>query len=75
MASPAQQSSLATVPPKDIITFYNELSSFAQHIPRHNVLTMNAQISKDENNKLCFHNLPNRNGKYLTDFSLENNLS
>ena len=36
---------------------------------------MNAQIGKDERNKFCLHNLSNRNGEYLTDFSLENRLS
>ena len=49
----------------DITIFYNELSSFVQHISKHNVLIirgdMNAQIGKDEN-KFCLHNLPKRNG-------------
>ena len=31
---------------------------------------MNAQIGKDENNKFCLHNFPNRNDEYLADFSL-----
>ena len=39
----------------DIITFYNEQSSFVRRIPKHNVLTisvdMNARTGKDENNK------------------------
>ena len=34
---------------------------------------MNDQIGKDENYKFCLLNLPNRNGEYLSDFSLENN--
>ena len=61
------------------IPTYNRLSSLAQHIPKHNILIisgdMNAQIDKDENYKFCLHNLPNKNGKYLTDFSLKNSLS
>ena len=36
---------------------------------------MNVQIGKDKNNKFYLHNLPNRNGEYLTDFSLKNSLS
>ena len=30
---------------------------------------------KIENNKFGLHNLPNRNGEYLSDFSIENNIS
>ena len=33
---------------------------------------MNAQIGKNENNKLSLHNMSNRNGEFLYDFSLEN---
>ena len=35
---------------------------------------MNVEIGEDENNKFCLHNFSNRNGEYLTDFSLENRL-
>ena len=35
---------------------------------------MNAQIGKNEN-KFFFHDLPNRNGKHLPDFSPENSFS
>ena len=35
---------------------------------------MTDQIGKNEND-IFLHNLPNRNGKYLTDFSYENCLS
>ena len=63
----------------DLITFYNELSSFIRSIPKHNVLIiggdMNAQIGKDESNKFCLHNLSNRNREHLTQFSLENRLT
>ena len=34
----------------------------------------NTQIGKDKNNKLVLHNLPNRNGKYQTDFWLMHSL-
>ena len=51
----------------DITTCYYNLSSFAQHISKHNVVIinreMNAQIGKE------------RNGKYLIDFSLKNSFS
>ena len=33
---------------------------------------MHAHIGKDGNNKFCLLNLSNRNGKYLTRFSLKN---
>ena len=63
----------------DITVFYDGLSSLAKHIPRNNVQIigrgMNAQIDNDINNKFCLFNLPNRNCKYQTDFSLENRLS
>ena len=36
----------------DLITFYNELVCC---IPKYNVLIMNAQIGKNENNKFSFH--------------------
>ena len=61
----------------DTITFYNEPSSLAQHVPKHNVLIggdMDAQISKDETNKILF-NSSNGNGEYLIDFSPENRLT
>ena len=35
---------------------------------------MNAKIGKDGNEKFCLHNLPNKNGEYLADFSLENRI-
>ena len=64
---------------KDLIVFYNELSSFVCSIPKHNVLIidgdMNAQIGKNVNNKFSLHNSSNRNGEYQTDFTLENRLT
>ncbi len=36
---------------------------------------MNALISKNVNHKFNSHNSSNRNGKHLTDFPLENNLT
>ena len=36
---------------------------------------MNTQISKNEDNKFRLHNSSNRNGEFLTDFSLENGLT
>ena len=36
---------------------------------------MNAQIVKNENKKFSQHNMSNRNGEQLTDFSLENGLT
>ena len=63
----------------DLITFYSKLSSLVHCIPKHSILIIsrdiNAQIGKDENNKFFLHNLSNRNGKHLTDLSLENRLA
>ena len=78
METPAQLSSLATVQPMPVIKGISspstkKQSSLVQQIPKHNVLIIgrdiNAQIGKDENNKVCIQKLPNRNGEYLTDFS------
>ena len=59
--------------------FYNGLSFLAWYIPKLSVLIisrdMNAQIGKDDNDKFCLHNLLNRNGDYLANFSLENSFS
>ena len=61
---------------RDLDTFYKEVSSLFRSFPIHNVLIIvgdiNAQIGKNENNKFSLHNSSNRNDKYLTDFSLEN---
>ena len=63
----------------DIPTFYNERSSLVQHISKHNVLLiggdMNTDIVKDLNNKFFLHILPNINGEYLENFSLEEKLA
>ena len=60
----------------DLIAFCNKLSSLVRSIPKHNVLIisgdMNAQISKNVNNKFSLFNSSNRHGKQLTDFTLEN---
>ena len=63
----------------DLITFYNELSSFVRSIPKHNVLVisgdMNAQIGKIVSHKFSLHKSSNRNGEHLTDFMRENRLT
>ena len=62
-----------------LIAFYDELSSLVRSIPKHNVLIiggdMNAQIRKNGNHKYSQHNLSNRNGQHLTDFTRENRLT
>ena len=63
----------------ELIAFYDELSSLVRSIPKHNVLViggdMNAQIGKNRNHKYSLHNSSNRNGQYLTDFTIENRLT
>ena len=63
----------------DLIAFYDELSSLARIIPKHNVFiiggNMNAQIDKSIRHKCSLHNSSNRNGEHLTDFTLENRLT
>ena len=50
----------------ELIAFYNELSSLVRSISKHNVLViggdLNAQISKNINNKFSLHDSSNRNG-------------
>ena len=63
----------------DLYTFNNKLSSLICSIPKHKALIvsedMNAQIGKNVNNKYSLHNLSNRNGEYLTYFTVENGLT
>ena len=63
----------------EIVTFYEDLSSLARSIPKHNLLViggdMNAQIKKNRNNKYSLHNTSNRNGQHLIDFMIENRLT
>ena len=35
---------------------------------------MNVEIGKDENDKVCLYNLPNRSGEYQAECSLKNSL-
>ena len=78
--TPAQQSSLATVPKKPGSKQTSSLSimtnlPFLSLIPKHNILIigrdMNALKGEDENDKFWWHNSSNRNREYLTDFSFE----
>ena len=63
----------------ELINFYNELSSLARSIPKHNILIidgeLNTQNGKIVNNKFSLHNSSNRNGEHLKDFRLENRLT
>ena len=59
----------------DLIAFYNKLSFLVRSILKHNVFIIGgdiiAQIDKNANNKFRLHNLSNRNGVYLIDFTLK----
>ena len=63
---------------KGVIILYDKLSSFIQHIPKHNVLIiggdMNVHISKGEDYKYCFHNFQVRNSESLANFAIKNRL-
>ena len=63
----------------ELITFYDEISSVVRSIPKNNVLViggdMNAQIGKNGNHKYSQHKTSNRNGRHLTDFTIENRLT
>ena len=63
----------------NLIALYDELSSLVRSIPKHNVLViggdMNAQIGKNVNHKFSLHDLSNRNGQHLIDFTRENRLT
>ena len=62
----------------DFNNFKNGLFFLVRHIPKYNVVIiggdMNGHIDKDRNKKVCLHNSPNRNGKYI-DFFFDNLLS
>ena len=85
MATTAQQSSHATYSTTnvseeaDLIAFCYELSSLARRIPKHNVFIIsgdrNAQIGKNVSHKYSLYDSSNRNGEYLTYFTLENRLT
>ena len=63
----------------ELIAFYDELSSLVRSIQKHNFLfiggDINAQIWKNGNHKYSLHNLSNRNGQHLIDFTIENRLT
>ena len=83
MATPAQQSSPATVLPmllKKLASLPSIMSCSSLFIAsQNNVLVlggdMNAQIDKNINPRFSLHNSSNRNGEQLTDFMLENRLT
>ena len=60
----------------ELIAFHDELSALESSIPKLNVLViggdMNSQIGKNGNRKFSLHSSSNRNGQYLTDFTIEN---
>ena len=78
MAIPAQQLSLATVPPMPVMkqtsppctTSYLTLSDTFLNIGLIIGEDINAQIGKNRNNKFYLHNSSYRNREYLADFSL-----
>ena len=79
------RTTIATVSPISVMKWISSLYMiinyfpFAQYIRKYNAViggNMNLNIDKYENDKFTVHhNLPNRNGEYLTNFSLENTLS
>ena len=84
MPTPAEWLSLDTVSPMSVMkqilptSMMGSLVS-SRPISKHNILIisrdMNAQVGIDENDKFGLHNIPNRKGDYVTDFSLVNNIS
>ena len=81
MATSAQRSSFAisASDESNLDAFYNKISSLVCSILKHNVLIIggdiNAQIGKNVNNKFSSHDLTNRNGENIMDFTLENGLT
>ena len=51
------------------------MSSISKHSVQIIGRETNAQIGKDKTTEFCLHNSLNRNGEYLTDFSLKNRLT
>ena len=64
---------------KKLNSLPSTMSYLVCSIPKHNVLIiggdMNAQIRKNRNHKYNLHNVSNRNGQHLTDFTIENRLT
>ena len=62
----------------EVEKFYDDLSSVAGHIPKHNVLVIggdfNAHLGKDKGYKFAYHPITNRNGNMLSNFVEEQNL-
>ena len=71
MATPAQWSLAIASPINAIDQWISQPSttSFCPLLDKHNPLKigedMSTQIGKDEENKFCLHNLPNRNGEFI----------
>ena len=63
---------------EDVSTFYHELSSLVREVPKHKIFIiggdMNSHIVCSEDHIFLFHSTSNRNGQYLSDFILENQL-
>ena len=62
----------------DLIAFYNELSNLFRSIPKHVLVIgvdVNVQIVINVNHKFSLHNSSKRNGKHLTNVTLENGLT
>ena len=62
---------------EETINYYNSLIEITREIPAHNFLTVigdfNARVGRDSA-KFTYHETTNKNGKYLLDYALENNL-
>ena len=78
MATAEQQLSIVTLPPMPVTEQTSSRSTMSCQ-PLSDIFPkttdMNTQVGKDKNNKFCLHNSSKRNGKYLTDFSLEKSLA
>ena len=58
-------------------TIFDDLYSFPRQNLKHNILIIGVgmyfQRGKNENKKICLHNLRNRNGIYILEFSRTKN--
>ena len=61
-------------PEEEVVDFYDKLDLITQNIPRHCMLLVLGDFNARLEGKFSYHEDFNRNGKYLNDYALQNNL-
>ena len=61
-------------PEEEILDFYDKLDLITQTIPQHCMLLILGDFNKRLEGRFSYHDEFNRNGKFLRDYALQNNL-